>query len=539
MSKGQRAAQDRSRERRAIAKARRRRLRKAAARSGAAATVAALAWGGLVLPPATAADGDPVLVADIAPGAGDSFEDWDMSASAALGEILLFAADDGVHGRELWRTDGTAAGTRMVKDLAPGADGSWPGAFVTFGDVVYFSARSAPGTEDGLWRTDGTAAGTTLVVPDAGVGEMYAWRGRLYFEGYDEAHGSELWSSDGTPAGTALLKDLNTRTETYEGTTHPESSSPFSFTALGDRLYFAADDGDQTELWATDGTAAGTRPVVDHPPEDFFHARRLAAVGDTLFFSGYDTNGEELWRSDGTPAGTRMVVDLAPGSDPMYGPNKTRPNNLTAFGQALYFEAFGSLWTSDGTAQGTIRVTDADTVDDIADEYGDLIATEHALYFSGHDDDHGYELWRSDGTSAGTALVQDIYPGTSPRYGREYPNSSQAHVLGRTPTRLYFTADDGSHGRELWSLSLADVPTTPGTPGTPTTPPSGAPTPSACAPATAAATTAQAEVAKAKKRLAKAKKAHRAAAVKAAKRKLRKAKKAAAAAAAAQAAACG
>ena len=96
------------------------------------------------------------------------------------------------------------------------------------------------------------------------------------------------------------------------------SSSPGSLTALGNTLYFSANDGvNGTELWKSDGTAAGTVLVKDIFPSVSWSSspRYLTAVGNTLFFSANDgVNGEELWRSDGTAAGTVLVKDIFPGS---------------------------------------------------------------------------------------------------------------------------------------------------------------------------------------------------------------------------------
>ena len=79
-----------------------------------------------------------------------------------IGDYMLFVADSGSTGRELWITDGTTAGTRLLKDINPGATGSNPEKFYSMGDVVYFRADNGiTGSE--LWRTDGTAVGTVLV----------------------------------------------------------------------------------------------------------------------------------------------------------------------------------------------------------------------------------------------------------------------------------------------------------------------------------------------------------------------------------------
>jgi len=74
-----------------------------------------------------------------------------------------------------------------------------------------------------------------------------------------------------------------------------------------------------------------------------------------------------------------------------------------------------------------------------------LTAAGSRLYFTADDGEHGTELWESDGTAAGTRLVQDILPG---------PASSNPEDLTAADGVLYFTANDGEHGRELWALPL-------------------------------------------------------------------------------------
>ncbi len=142
--------------------------------------------------------------------------------------MLYFNADDGVHGYELWVTDGTTGGTNMVKDIFQGTNNLYAGytfgifaglhnGFVTLNNKMYFEAQdSLHGFE--LWTSDGTTAGTTLVAdiwPGRGESEpgyfggFYNINGTLYFEADDSIHGFELWSSDGTTSGTTLVKDIN------------------------------------------------------------------------------------------------------------------------------------------------------------------------------------------------------------------------------------------------------------------------------------------------------------------------------------------
>jgi ELWxxDGT repeat protein len=259
---------------------------------------------------------------------------------------------------QLWRTDGTSAGTGFVKDTAPAAGAGLPlGGMTALNNNLYFVGSDGNGS-NGLWRSDGTAAGTGLVTPlpsQSGYfgAVLFAVGSYVYFNGYDSTHGWELWRTDGTAAGTMLLKDINAGAG---------SSRPFfnqfcnTVVGLNGIAYFYANDGVHgAELWRSDGTTQGTNLVVDvnagaGDGVQTNYSSAIAAINGQVFFNGYDpTHGAELWSTNGSAAS--LVLDIAPGT------GGSNPHQLVAVGNHAYFVANDGthgdeVWIADGNATG-------------------------------------------------------------------------------------------------------------------------------------------------------------------------------------------
>jgi ELWxxDGT repeat protein len=461
--------------------------------------VGALAALLFALSPREAAAQAAFLIEDILPGASSS----GASDFAELGGITLFAVNDGINGRELWRTDGTPFGTSMVHNIRPGSAGSNPAGFLRVGAFVYFRANDgSSGIE--LWRSNGTIAGTTRVkdiLPGSASSlplDLVESGGLLYFAAEGPGTGQELWRSDGTDAGTVLVVDL------WPGA---DWGSPSSLTVIGSTIYFAADDGVSgsepwrydtgtgavqiadvepgidgsfpdrfteagglvyfvafraatgREPWRTDGTAPGTVFLGDlRPGVANSDPLELVSFLGRVFFSAETPAGRELWSSDGTPAGTTMVEDIRPGaSGSIFTPAFPR-----IFGGLLYLPADDGvngreLWASDGTAAGTQLVVDIHPAGGSSPSH--LVEWNGGLIFGADDGTAGSELWRSDGTPGGTALLQDLDPGVG---------SSSPSFFVSAQSDLLFTATLPSTGTELWilkadPLDFGDAPASYGT----------------------------------------------------------------------------
>jgi ELWxxDGT repeat protein len=377
------------------------------------------------------------LLRDICPGACPSFgQFWTM-----LDGRLYFPAQDDVNGYELWSTDGTEAGTRMVHDICPGGCGSSPRLPFIVGNRLVFLAWD--GSEN-IWSTDGTADETVQATDF----DPFLWdegfhgavlNGQLLFGGADPLHGLELWRTDGTAAGTQLVEDIN-RTDTG-------GSFPRGLRAFGDEVVFGADDG-VPGLWRSDGTAAGTTRIRTFTLEELDGQNPYGAsaeAGGLLFYFGHDfrRNYTAPWRTDGTEAGTFRLTDAGV-------PNCCAVQEMRAVGSTVFFdlrdqEHGRELWASDGTREGTRLVLDVLPGQDSSDPV-ELTLFEGKLYFSARTSLIGRELWVSDGTAAGTVRIAEIRPDSADPAAPDLPALLTVHS-----GRLWFFADDGEHGRELWS----------------------------------------------------------------------------------------
>jgi ELWxxDGT repeat protein len=392
-----------------------------------------------------------VMVKDIRLGPRSSYP----GRLTAVGDLLFFRAETQRYGYELWKSDGTTPGTTLVKDINPGPHSSMTGALASWGqtealgDTLIFRASDGRAGYE-LWRSDGTEPGTTLI-KDIWPGRHESFPNTLttfgddvFFGAADPEHGEELWKTDGTTEGTVLVEDINPGAE---------RSAPIRLTPVGDRLFFAASDGlHGWEPWTTDGTEAGTRLVLDinkgiDPSVDSWPPGPWAALGDVLLFYADDGwRGQELWRTDGTQVGTTILADLAPGAKGSGPEELTVVNETLAY---LFTWAGKGFWRTDGTEQGTERLGRiGGTGIYSGPNLRDFFAVGETLFFQSAKPDVGYELWMSDGTVEGTGLAADICPG---------PNPSVPRGLSAIGTTLLFAATDCEHGRELWAFPVTEA----------------------------------------------------------------------------------
>jgi ELWxxDGT repeat protein len=185
-----------------------------------------------------------------------------------------------------------------------------------------------------LWKSDGTQAGTEIVkrFDKPTSGSEFSWQlvdvnGVLFFRAWSGNTGFALWKSDGTESGTVMVKDINPGLE----------GLPIShLTDLRGTLILAADDGEHgMSIWTSDGTEGGTIRIKDitvNGDRFVIPPPRFTVLGDSVFFSGNDgIHGNEVWKSDRTEAGTSLVADFFAGSDGL------GPGFITNADGTLYF----------------------------------------------------------------------------------------------------------------------------------------------------------------------------------------------------------
>lgn len=314
----------------------------------------------------------------------------------AASDKLFFTAGSLEYGRELWQSNGTAAGTVMVKDFTPGAKSS---------DITDMCIRS-----------------TTV---------FFACTG---------SDGNELRRSNGIQDGIITVSDIGLA-----------GSNPTGFIKFGNYTYFAADDGiNGRELWRTDGTEAGTNLFKSinsgfaSASPDHFLVVTNGAISTLFFVADNGTHGRELWKTDGTSIGTKRISDINPGG------GDAGINNLVSLNGVLHFTAFGSLAAGDRIYKTNPDLLSVSNPFGVLTNANNLVAIGSTLYFTQSATDVAPKLCKLVGVIVSTIKSFTLIP------GGQYPIPQQLIAVGN---RLFFTAADAAHGRELWTSTGTNLST--------------------------------------------------------------------------------
>jgi ELWxxDGT repeat protein len=342
---------------------------------------------------------------------------------------------------EFWVTDGTEAGTKMLKDIFPGERGStYIGGFGGTNRIMFPANDGSRGME--LWSSDGN---TAVRLADFNPGEASAFDGEIFSQllslSNPESEASVIPLRKGRRI-FGVLSDGVTLSEIFDDSYESQtvSSNPADFISLGRSIVFSATDPKLgREPFISNGTRKGTKIVRnifrsgDSNPRNF-----VKVAGDRFVFVADSPRfGEELWISDGTKKGTRKIREIGPGL------KSGARNVLGIYKKRLYFSGDDAvtgneLWSSDLTKRGTKRVFDIFPGDSSSDPY-DFTVFKGRAYFSARNSTSGREVWRTNGRT--TELFADV------REGEFSSSPDNFTVVG---DKLFFVATDGVSDRELW-----------------------------------------------------------------------------------------
>ncbi|MCY1042774.1 hypothetical protein OV208_15725 [Corallococcus sp. bb12-1] len=363
----------------------------------------------------------------------------------AVSSQLFFTIDDAVIGRELWITNGTTAGTRLVVDLTPGPASTQLSFPAQVGGALSFFrtvSLTPTGSRLELWKSDGTAAGTVRTV-DLGTQStvessiLRADGQRLFFL-QDAVNGTRLWRSNGTAGGTVLVKSLDRGTPLVADVR----------AVGGTTLFTLRDTGPNTEIWKTDGTPAGTVRL-----ETFGHsATLLGLIGSRVYVAYVTADDRVKLASVLLTGGGKTTVTTLP--NPFEGQPDPQPflQEVRQEGNKIYLSLgifynggpaiqASYLWVTDGTAAGTRQLSDQ--LSQSEDGFSPLFATgSGTLLFGSQAPDDGLEPWVTNGTVAGTGRVANINP----------DGGSNPQGFTRIGHRIFFVANAGPPGNSLWSM---------------------------------------------------------------------------------------
>ncbi len=375
------------------------------------------------------------LLRDIHPGTGNSPSPLrDAELLGSLGSVALFRANDSIGGTRIWRTDGTDQGTYPMSELA--VNGA---TFTTvWNGALYLFATSTANSQQGLYRTDGTRQGTVLLrnglsgVSGARVFDVSP-DGRLWFFATEAATGSEVWATDGSAAGTQIVVDMLPGSGSGVPVS-PQTGGPLELRAAAGFVFFPArtTPSGPVRMWRSDGTLANTLQVS--PGAGGGKAHAMEPVGGVMVYAAEDSSGggSTLYRTDGTDAGTVQLLA------PQFGVGfHAVVNNRYVF--ATPSSTVGNeLLTTDGFSLNIL----ADLNPGLAHSFPrDLTVVGNTLYFTAFEPTRGRELWRTNGQPISWSLVADLSFGNP---------STTFSAFGAIGNNLWFTADVGGLGAEPW-----------------------------------------------------------------------------------------
>ncbi|HEY0553897.1 MAG TPA: hypothetical protein VGG20_06485 [Thermoanaerobaculia bacterium] len=377
----------------------------------------------------------------------------DVRPLGTVGGVALLAAHPG----GVWRTDGTPAGTFPVTRTL---DSTGESAQISPSDGTLFFTACGPILGCELWSSDGSRAGTRVlrdIVPGPNGSyphSLTSWEGKLYFlAGGETLANTGLWSTDGTTAGTRFI--AHSVNNFVNGDTLVAAS--------GRRLFFTSLDVTE-QLWTSDGTPPGgtrrlhafvpppcTEPDLCGAPYLHFLVP-VGANGAVIFLASDGVHGPQFWLSGGV--GVVRLTDV-PGNLLANASPPQRPGRLWIFSALGSPQGPTVLWKADFNFFDVAPVTGCQGgCPEVVAFFPPSIPhssrppAPRPVLFVGTDPAHGAELWATDGRGAGTQRLADVCPGACSAFSSNVPPT----VLGDATGRTYFLATPraDSDSQALW-----------------------------------------------------------------------------------------
>ncbi len=456
------------------------------------------------------------LIKDINKGTGSS----SPQSFVAVDGGGIFLADDGENGLEFWVTDGTSAGTHLIKNIAAGTEGTGVSNTYFYNGKLYFYALTDSLDLFGpqLWKSDGTASGTTLVNQGTGYYGLMMGTGKylvsegfqktdletgeqslfynlyadysgsgyssnmkgiavgndIYFNAYffpkstGISTGNELWRVNPVTNEFALTKDINPGFESSIYYGDPQGA------ILSGKFFFAATAyGSDFEPWVTNGTEAGTFLLKDIAPEGGSYPAGFTSMSNKVYFVAASPVRRQIWVTDGTTGGTHLLKEQGELGGVI-------SNGFGVLGNKLIYgwtpgDATAEIWSTDGTANGSSKII---ALPGLPSVVSDFTTVGNKVLFVVDNQ----ELWVTDGTADGTkelefesagaiyfpfpSVVKDgvMYFYLSQRFWRT--DGTKVELIGSGDPTTNFSVNDNyllffqehpTYGRELFRYDLSEI----------------------------------------------------------------------------------
>lgn len=390
---------------------------------------------------------------------------------------------------DLWKTDGTPGGTTRIKTFTSTSYRIYKMYSLTTG--LWFIFENGNNIE--IWKSDGTTAGTVNIKTitdganyiDQNHFKSVKYNNKIYFNMGDNTAGIEPWVSDGTSAGTFMLRNIaggSTSSIFWYGDNNNSSYPKYSnFIVYNNQVLFTCKVGNAVQIWKSDGTTAGTLLFFNPPAGVIIDdcSAQIAAANGYVFFIGtsFSIFGTELCLTDGTSANT-FYFDNTPGSSGMWTPfsgerimgangnyifwdydnggnllsaNASSTTDLGVPPPYAFYDftignnkyavnSSGGLLKTDGTTSGTVILNPGGQI-----QYVSAACVHNGEVFMVAGNNNNYNIWKSNGTTGGTLIQNSFNSSLVQANQSSYPD--QMIQAGNT---VYFTADNGSQGTELW-----------------------------------------------------------------------------------------